>query len=500
MLDPVALHQTRFNTPGVVPDGRGVLLGKLGALLFPSVDALVGFFRIFGEEASLDEILPKLRIEEVRAPAGGRQFLVLYPAASSYLADRAARIAALLGGLAFTGSGKHFVRYRDSRSPLGYDVAQLSTEVGDFLLYDREFSLALHRTREVAFAQLVFRLSPRALPGLQDPELDRGRVWVLAREGLARPLLGYLWRNRVRAAAAAIEANAPGDAAFAARPRWLLVRTEALSDRIFRLLGALPGAELYQQIGERCLVQIGYRHPIRLDACASIFEAGRLYVFSGARDAVEIFAEPVLAPVQDLVERGFELEERRPAVAQASLAANAIAVPLRLVPADVGDKVAATLVPWARVGWLKRLVYAAPQRLLQAARVVPIDEGLLIVSDEGLSALPIGQPFWRAAPGVLVPIGHRLEPAVAQDVLASHLGAHDGRLVVFPLPATRPPFAIDAASLAPLGRAALEKIAVHQLPLPPSATAEDDGRVRVEHGGAGLFPLWGFRDADDGKQ
>src|SRR6476619_1916423 len=76
MLDPVALHQTRFNTPGVVPDGRGVLLGKLGALLFPSVDALVGFFRVFGEEASLDEILPKLRIEEVRGQAGGRQFLV----------------------------------------------------------------------------------------------------------------------------------------------------------------------------------------------------------------------------------------------------------------------------------------------------------------------------------------------------------------------------------------------------------------------------------------
>jgi hypothetical protein len=79
MLDPDALHQTRFNTPGVIPDGRGVMLGKLGALLFPSVDALVGYIRIFGEEASLDELLPKLRIDEVRATTGGRQFLALLP-------------------------------------------------------------------------------------------------------------------------------------------------------------------------------------------------------------------------------------------------------------------------------------------------------------------------------------------------------------------------------------------------------------------------------------
>jgi hypothetical protein len=492
MLDPVALHQTRFNTPGVVPDGRGVLLGKLGALLFPSVDALVGFFRVFGEEASLDEILPKLRIDEVRAPTGGRQLFVQFHAASSYLVDRAARIAGLLGGLAFTGAGKHFVRYRDARSPLGYDARQLSSEAADFLLYDLSFVLALFRVRDLPFSQLVFRLSPRALPGMHDPELDRAHLWLLAREGLAGHVLGYLWRNQARAAAAIVDGTG-GANAFAARPRWLVVRIEDLPDRLFDLFRGLPGVEVYQQIGSRCLVEVGYRHPIRLDACASIFEADRLYVFSGSRDAVEIVAAPELVPVQALLGRGYELEERKPAIALAGRPAHQIAVPLRLVRAEVGDQVTATLVPWSKVAWLRRLVYAAPQRLLQSARVVPLDEGLFIVSDEGLSSVPLGQPFWRAAPGVLVPVGHRLEPAVTEEVLAEHLGAHAGRLVVFP-PSSARPFAVDVATLQPLGRGALEKIALDERAATALANEPVNDQVQVEHGDEGLFPLWGFRD------
>src|SRR4051812_5638027 len=128
MLEHVALHQTRFNTPGVAPDTRGILLGKQGAVLFASVDKLVGFFRILSEEAPLDDLLPTLKLLQVRTPLGSREFLILFHAASSYLVDRAARIATLLGGLTFTGSGKHFVKYRDEASPLGYDVTELAAQ------------------------------------------------------------------------------------------------------------------------------------------------------------------------------------------------------------------------------------------------------------------------------------------------------------------------------------------------------------------------------------
>jgi len=499
MLDPVALHQTRFNTPGVVPDGRGVLLGKLGALLFPAVDALVGFFRVFGEEASLDELLPKLRIEEVRGQTGARQFLVLFHAASSYLTDRAARLSALLGGAAFTGSGKHFVRYRDARSPLGYDARQLSTDPADFLVYDERYTLALSRVRELPFAQLVLRLSPRALPGLKDPELERDRLWLLAREGMARPLLGYLWRNQQRASAGAISpVSAEAGAAFAGRPRWLIVRVETMPERLLHLFSTLPGVEVYSQVGERCLVQLGYRHPIRLEACASLFEADKLYVFSGSRDAAEIFDMPALVTVAGLVERGFQLDERGPPAMQQAALTQRIAVPLRLEPAEIGDKVSAVLVPWAQATWLRRFVYAAPQRLLERAKLAALDEGLLVVADDGLMALPIGRQFWQPAPGVLIPIGHRLEPAVAPGVLTEHLGADAGKLVIFPLPIGATPFSVSVAEMLPLGRSALEHTEVTSAGGAALALPAPDREAIVEHGPPGLFPLWGFRDDEPG--
>src|SRR4051794_25424374 len=89
MLDNVALNQTRFNTPGVAPDNRGILLGKQGALLFSSVDRLVGFFRVFCDESSMDDLLPKLKIVQVRTPLESREFLVFFHASTSYLLDRA---------------------------------------------------------------------------------------------------------------------------------------------------------------------------------------------------------------------------------------------------------------------------------------------------------------------------------------------------------------------------------------------------------------------------
>src|SRR6266436_9047449 len=78
MLEHVALNQTRFNTPGVAPDNRGILMGKQGALLFASVDRLVGFFRVFCDESPMDDIYPKLKIHQVRTPLESREFVVLF--------------------------------------------------------------------------------------------------------------------------------------------------------------------------------------------------------------------------------------------------------------------------------------------------------------------------------------------------------------------------------------------------------------------------------------
>ena len=54
LLERVVLNQNRFRVPGVAPDARGAVLGQKGLLLFPSIDRVVGFFRVYSEESSID--------------------------------------------------------------------------------------------------------------------------------------------------------------------------------------------------------------------------------------------------------------------------------------------------------------------------------------------------------------------------------------------------------------------------------------------------------------
>ncbi len=125
MIQRVALHQTRFRAPGLVPDARGVALGPVGLVLLSSPERLVSFLRATGEEGALDELLDSLRIVQVISPLRTREMIVEVQANSSHRMDRLNAIARLLGGLVFTGSGRHFVKYRDTASPLGYDVQEL---------------------------------------------------------------------------------------------------------------------------------------------------------------------------------------------------------------------------------------------------------------------------------------------------------------------------------------------------------------------------------------
>src|SRR6185369_4338075 len=139
MLQRVALGQVRFNLPGLVVDGRGVVGGRQLAVRFGAIDRLVSFFRILSAEQSLDDLQPGLRILQARASAGTREAIVVLPAGSAHLGDTAARMA---GGQSFTGNGKHFVQYRDARAPLGYDASAISQEAADLIFYGLEHTVA----------------------------------------------------------------------------------------------------------------------------------------------------------------------------------------------------------------------------------------------------------------------------------------------------------------------------------------------------------------------
>src|SRR5690606_42089042 len=78
--------------------------------------------------------------------------------------DRIASVAKLAGGLVFTGSARHFVKYRDAASPLGYDVVELLDERTDIVLCHDSFRQAYAYDREIAFRDLVMKLEPVRVP------------------------------------------------------------------------------------------------------------------------------------------------------------------------------------------------------------------------------------------------------------------------------------------------------------------------------------------------
>jgi hypothetical protein len=505
MLENVALNQTRFNTPGVAPDNRGILLGKQGALLFSSVDRLVGFFRVFCDESSMDDLLPKLKIHQVRTPLESREFLVLYHASTSYLLDRAARIAGLFGGLAFTGSSKHYVKYRDNASPLGYDARSLYTDPADFVLYADTFTQGYNRIKDVGFDQLVLRLSLDHEPGGGEAPAEHDVLWLVARKGLLRPLLVYLWRNRVRAEAAQVAPAASPSQTFGAAPELLLARVHDLPPRMLALFRQVPGVEVHRPVGDNCILEVGWQHPFRLESCASVFDKERFYVFSGTRDAVDVLsALPPLVPGQDLVGGGFDLGGRLTGDAPEARALtpsklDKLEVDLKLVPsANAHRRVTATLVPWSQADWLKRLVYALPPTLLAGYRVAAVAEGLFVICEQGVDGLPIGDFFQEAAPAIYVPMGYQFSPRVSEEVLTEHVGGIANRYVVFPLGA-RGPLSLDHGLFEPIGRRALARLQPAarsrdpRLPSPRTLTPPT-----VVNEDAGMLPLWGFRAPPEG--
>src|SRR5512146_568877 len=91
-LEHVAQGQTRFFTPGVAPDPRGILLGRYCLMTFPTLEGAVSWLRLYSSEASLDELMANLTITKTRTALGGREIVIQIPAVSSYAVDRAARL------------------------------------------------------------------------------------------------------------------------------------------------------------------------------------------------------------------------------------------------------------------------------------------------------------------------------------------------------------------------------------------------------------------------
>src|SRR5688500_6865990 len=129
-----------------------------------------------------------------------REMVLRIPAVSSYAADRAARLARLVGGSIYTGTAKHFVKYRDDRSPYGYDAVEIGAlpAGAELMVHGDDFTQTYAREGELSLARLLFRLSLRRVPGAQrlSPE-DRADLVLAVARGLGDGVIRYLWRNKV---------------------------------------------------------------------------------------------------------------------------------------------------------------------------------------------------------------------------------------------------------------------------------------------------------------
>jgi len=488
VLERAALHQTRFRTPGVSPDTRGVVLGQKGVVLFPSLDRLVAFLRAYGDEGSLDELLSSMEIRRLVTPLKTREIMLAIHAESSYRMDRIAGVAKLAGGMVFTGTSRHFVKYRDAASPLGYDVQQLLDEQADVILYHDTFRQAYSYDREVGFRDLVLKLSPHRVPPAEHE--TPSRLFVTAEVGIGGALVSYLFRWQVDARAGLAEW--PSRSAFEDAPRRLYVfEVRAAPDRIVRLMVELPGVHVFEPLGESFAVELGFRHPIALESCASVFESGTLYLFRGDGEVELVEPVPPFAPVRSLVRTRVSLEEATPARQGEPLEADlGLSLPLRLATStDPWRAVVATVVPNAQREWLARLLYALPPKTLSALRMAITEHGVYLIDPSGIEGVPLGTFYSEIARNIYVPSGLTLVPAVAPAVL-QELVRDRGDGHVFFEPGREAPHVIPAPAFGPVARRAIQEVAA----VPISADRPDNAEPPLpllQYDEARRFPLWG---------
>jgi hypothetical protein len=495
ILERAALHQTRFRTPGVAPDARGVVLGQKGALLFSSLDRVVAFFRAYGDEGSLDEVLPSLSIRRVVSPLRTKEVLVLLAAESSYRMDRLAAVARLAGGEAFTGTTRHFVKYRDASAPLGYDVVELGEASADVVVHHDAWRQSYNFDREIPFRELVLKLQPVPVPPRERSAATR--VIVTAEVGLGHAIIGYLFRWRVKASVGLAEW--PPESAFDDRPRRLhVLEVDDPPTRVLGLLRSLPGVTIFEPVGRRFGVELGFRHPIALEPCAALFPETSLVLFRGDGSVFVVDPIPPSAPVRTLVRAELASDEARnvATIVPASVGATLVDVTLRLAPTLApARRVVATVVPITEREWLSKMLYLLPASTLSGLRMAITESAIYLLDQRGIETVPLGRFYSEVADRIYVPTGLTLVPAVSPTVL-SELVADRGTGHAFFEQGDDRPRILSAESFGPVSSTVLRDVG-GKLVHADAPDRRDPTLPLVAYGPETSFPLWGVVVPED---
>ncbi len=485
MLEHVTANQTRFIAPGLSADARGIAIGRYCVILLPSIDRVVGLLRGLSEAGQLEDLTAALKIFQVQTPLKSHELMVQVPVTGSHIGDTLSAISSLMGGLTFTGSSKHFIRYRDSRSPMGYDLDNLHTGKGDFILYDTEFVQAYRKEGEIALSALVLNLSLE--PERDPPPLAHEQVMLRVASGLWRVVTGYLHRHQLPCEVAACELQSD-----AQERRFYLIRC-AIKARMEILFRTTPGIELHRLVTSHIAVQAGFKHPLDLDACKSLFSTQHFHIFSSARNTLDVLTmPPVFVSSEALVQLGQPARELT-VTSGKSAPTPQLETPLKLSPSlSTPHAVLALRLSISQAPWLKKLVYLLPHQALEQCAVCLTADQIFIYSAAGIEFIPLGEQFYQVAPGVLAPVGFELLPRIQSDILVEHLGNGAEQLVFF-LRDQPTPVQLPRAAFLPLSRCTLAPITIERLR--PAAMGDAASRsTSIHNSPLGLFPLWGFTD------
>ena len=511
LLEPVAAGQTRFRLQGLSPDARGIAVGREVLVSFPTIDWLVGFLGAYSDEASLDDLLPTMTLEHARRREGGHALLLRCAAGDGYAVDRLGRLAGATRGQLYTGGGSVFVRWRQRDAPFGYDLVSLvSPGADEVLVVDVDHASAYTTVDRMDPVELIQRLELRRVPlplaGVSaDPERCglKDLALALVTPGLASRVLRHLWR--LEASFAGYYVQLEGDTQAS-----LLLRVRQPRGRVLDVLYGTPGVELLAPASSRAAVQVGYRHPIQLSSASACLPGEEMFLFRGDVERVERLAGPPrFVDGRHLVEAtGSATLRELGQLREADLVP--LQVELQVRPAANPREPRGALIAWEQVGLLRHLVYLIPPSALAASRVVPLDEGLVVITGSSIGArsraaaaglgagaiVPLGRRLGEVAPGVLVPDGYelwpRVRPTLARQLLG--LGPDDHALFLQP---DGDPIRVKPEQLLPLDAALIGRLQLHEATaVEPELPALEPGRI--ENRKLGRFALWGFGRAPKG--
>ena len=483
MLDRIALHQTRLRTPGLGLESKGVALGAKGLVLLPSIDRLVALLSVYTREHSLEDLMPSLEIELVRSKLGTREITLSFAAESSDRMDRMAETARLVGGFIFTGTSRHFVAYRDVNAPFGYDATQLLGSEHAVVLYHDKFTQGYDVDKKVDLRALLLRLMPHVDPSTED---EPGPRILVAEQGLGPALIHYFVRSRVDGEVAVGEWPPTSSFDEGAVRRYVL-RVADLPKRMHPLMKGTPGITTFLPVGPGVAVEIGYRHPVHLRACP-VFDPNGLVLLRGRGD--EPWTLDRMPQLGDL--RAFARVELRAtgseSTATSTGAPPAVRVPLRIMPSSAPWKnVTATWVPPQELPLLRRMAYALPRQTIARTQIAVTSRGAFVRCPSGVEAIPLGTFFVEIHPGLYIPAGYDVTPAVSPEVLFRALGSPTEKALFVTPQATS--FAVDQSAFVPMEVSLLEAKPWEPIVAESIDKALDEKPIELKLEGLGVFPL-----------